>query len=32
MWLAIYGNDDGMPEYIKPNCPYKNGIDENGDI
>ena len=32
MWLAVHGNDDDMPEYIKPNCPYKNGVDENGDI
>ena len=32
MWLAVHGNDEDMPEYIKPNCPYKNGVDENGDI
>lgn len=32
MWLAVYGNDDNMPEYIKPNCPYKNSVNENGDI
>lgn len=32
MWLAIHGNDVGMPDYIKPNCPYKSGVTENGNI
>ena len=32
MWLAVYGNDKDMPEYIKPNCPYKNGVDKDGNI